>query len=121
MSPDKPTVLDLPSGGERAVVIDGKEYTAQFDDVDVLRDLLAVGESIRGIVNDETTDTRAKLDAIGALIDECATAVDRILGEGSYRAIFGGRRPAIRTMVLVTKLEEAAGPAYDEMCKPYLR
>ena len=118
----EPTVISLPTGSARRFIVDGQEFSADFDDAALLRDLLALAERIQGAAGAYTPggDTTPVLRALCDLSADAQTMIDQAFGAGAHAKLFGEQhQPFMRSLALVTELAKAAGPVYDAMFAEY--
>lgn len=126
MSPKaKPTALTFDTGitsAIRPVIVDGHEFTMDFDDADLLREILAVNEQIQKATEGYTEgeDPMPRVPGLLAIADDAKRVIDQALGEGAYVTIFGRSTSIVRALKLVTLLSIEVGPAYDAMFAEYV-
>ena len=123
MSPKKlpVTISSGPSGGLE-LVVDGQQFTANFDDLGLLRDLLEVNEKIQAITGkyDGKSDPKPVLSDLLDISEDARLVIDAALGSGAHAALFGpDRQPIIRSLVLVAELAKLAGREYDRLLEDY--
>ena len=117
MSPAE--VIKLHHNGVRKINVDGHAFEMDFDDAELLRQMLELTHRIAEVSEDTTRSVEERLTSLLAFADDARAVIDRAFGEGAYVKLFGDKVPIIQAMSLVTKLAQMAGPAYDAMFSEY--
>jgi hypothetical protein len=113
------TTIDTLGHDPAIVIVDGREFTADFDDLPAVRALLSVSQRVKAI--DTNANEAEQMDALEAIGDDATAAVDGVLGVGATALIFDGKRPLWRLMKLALALGIEAGKAYDALAREHIR
>jgi len=88
------------------LVIDGKKYTADYDDLDLVRDMQTLKKSIEIAADDlDLGDEDAIKAVLEPFLPEAEIIIDLTLGEGSYAAMeFTDDARTVATMQVMLSL-----------------
>lgn len=88
--------------------IDGIKFEVDIDDLNLVESAIAYSDALQVLADqlDDSVPFVEQMPVVREIAGQTKAAVDTILGDGAYTAIFGSKRPIMRAVNLVVSLAD---------------